>query len=88
MRTDIEQYVQKYLICQSCKNPCKKYVYLAKQDINQGPWHTIYVNTIGPYSVTTKHDKELNLLEISICDSVAGWRCQIKDKTAAETAKI
>jgi hypothetical protein len=59
MRTDIEQYIQKCRICQLCKNPRKKYGYLSKQDINQDPWHTICVDTIGLYSVTTKHDKEL-----------------------------
>jgi hypothetical protein len=89
MRTDIEQYVQKCRICQLCKNARKKYGYLSKQDINQDPWHTIYVDTIGPYSVTTKHDKELNLLGITICDPATGWFevAEIKYKTATETAK-
>jgi hypothetical protein len=61
MRTDIENYVQKCHICQVCKNPLPKYGYLFKQDINQDPWNTICVVTIGPYSTTTKHDQELNI---------------------------
>jgi hypothetical protein len=63
---------------------------LSKQDINQDPWHTICVNTIGPYSVTTKHDKELIFIEITICDPATGLFevAEIKDKTAAETARI
>jgi hypothetical protein len=87
VRTDIEQYIQKLRICQLRKNPRKKYGYLSKQDIdprkkygysskqdiNQDPWHTICVYTIGPYSVTTKHDKELNLLAITICDPATSW---------------
>jgi hypothetical protein len=44
------------------KNSRKKYGHLSKQDITQDPWNTICDDTIGPYSVTTKHDKELNLL--------------------------
>jgi hypothetical protein len=52
--------------------------------------HTICVNTIGTYSVTTKHDKELNLLAITICDPATGWFevAEIKDKTAAERLKF
>jgi hypothetical protein len=90
MRTDIEKYMKKCRICQLCKNPHKLYGYSYKQDINQGPWHTICVNTIGPYSVTKKHDMELNLLAITICDPATGWFdvTEIEDKTAAETAKI
>jgi hypothetical protein len=90
MRTDIERYIQKSCICQLCKNYRKNYGYLSKQDINQGPWHTLCVNTIGPYSVSTKHDKELNLLAITISDPATGWFevAEIKDKIAAETAKI
>jgi hypothetical protein len=72
------------------KNLRKKYGYLSKQNINQDLWHTICVNTIGPYSVTTKHDKVLNLLATTICDPKTGWFevAEIKDKTASETAKI
>jgi hypothetical protein len=73
-----------------CKNPSKKYGYLSKQDINQDPWHTTCVDTLGPYLVTTTHDKELNLLTITIWDPATGWFevAEIKDKTTAETAKI
>jgi hypothetical protein len=90
MRTDIEQYVQKCRICQLCKNPRKNYGYLSKQDINQDPLHTIFVDTKGPYSVTTKHDKELILIAITIYDPATGWFevVEIKDNTIAETAKI
>jgi hypothetical protein len=37
-----------------------------------------------------KNDKELFLLTITICKPVTGWfeDAEIKDKTAAETAKI
>ena len=73
MRADIEQYIKKCRVCQLCKNPRTKYGYLSKQDITQDPWSTICVDTIGPYSVTTKHDKELHLLAITICDPVTGW---------------
>ena len=90
MRTDIEKYVQKCHICQLCKNPRKKYGFLSKQDINQDPWNTICVDTIGPYSVKTKHDKELNLLAITICDPATGWFevAEIRDKSATQTAKV
>jgi hypothetical protein len=88
MRTDIEQYIQKCRICQLCKNPRKKYGYLLKK-INQDTWHNICVDTIGPYSVTTNHDKELNLLAITICDPATGWFevAEIKDETATETTE-
>jgi hypothetical protein len=66
MRTDIEQYIQKCHICQLYKNSRKRYGYLSKQDNNQDLWHTICVKTIGPNSVTTKYDKELNSLAITI----------------------
>jgi hypothetical protein len=58
--------------------------------MNQDPWHAICVDTIGPYSVTTKDDEELNLLAITICDPTTGWFefTEIKDKNAAKTAKI
>lgn len=68
----------------------KKYGHLSKQVINQDPWNTICVDTIGTYSVTTKHDKELNLLAITICNPVTGWFevAKLKDKTALETSKV
>jgi fumarate hydratase class II len=67
-----------------------KYSFLSKQDINQDLWHTICVDTIGPNSITTKHDKELNLSAITTCNPAIGWFevTEINDKTAAETAKI
>jgi hypothetical protein len=55
-----------------CKNPREKYGVLSKQDINQDPWNTLCVDTIGPDFVTTKQDKELNLLAITICNPVTG----------------
>jgi hypothetical protein len=39
MRTDIKQYVQKYITCQLCKNYREKYGDLSNQDINNDPWH-------------------------------------------------
>jgi hypothetical protein len=40
--------------------------------------------------VTTKHEKELSLQAITICDPATGWFevAEIKDKTAEATAKI
>jgi hypothetical protein len=63
---------------------------LSKQDINQDPWNTICVDTIGPYSVTRKHDKELNLSAITICDPATGWFevAKLKDKSTLETSKV
>jgi hypothetical protein len=83
MRLDIEEYVQRCCTCQICKNSLKI------QDINQDPWHTICADTIGPCSVTTKHEKELKLLAITFCNHLTGrYKDSQKTYTAAETAKI
>jgi hypothetical protein len=43
-----------------------KYSYLLQQDINQDPLHTtMFVNSIGPYSVTKKCNKELKSIGIA-----------------------
>jgi hypothetical protein len=88
-KKDVEQYVQKFRINQFCENPSKKYGYLSKQDINQNPWHTIWVNPIGTYSVTEKQNKELNLLATIICNPVTGCFdvSEKNDKISAETSK-
>jgi hypothetical protein len=49
-----------------------------------------FVNNNGPYSVTTKHDKELNILAIKICDTAKVWIkvAKISNKTTTEMANI
>jgi hypothetical protein len=56
-----------------CKNPHKNYGHLSLKDIDQNPWDTICVDLIGPYTITTKHGKELNLHALTMCDPATGW---------------
>jgi Integrase zinc binding domain len=90
LSSDVEKYIKSCHQCQRCKNPCKKYGHLPFKDIDQNPWDTICVDLIGPYTVTTKHEKELSLQAITICDPATGWfeGAKIKDKTSEGTAKI
>jgi hypothetical protein len=48
------------------------------------------VDTIGSYSVTSKYDKELSSLTITICNPATDWFevANLREKTALETAKI
>jgi hypothetical protein len=87
---DVEKHIKSCHQCQRCKNPRKKYGHLSLKDIDQAPWDTICVDLIGPYTVTTKHEKELSLQAITMCDPATGWFevAEIKDKTAEATAKI
>ncbi len=90
LSSDVEKHIKSCHQCQRCKNPRKKYGHLALKDIDQNPWDTICVDLIGPYTVTTKHEKELNLHALTMCDPATGWFevAEIKDKTSEGTAKI
>ena len=46
------------------------------------------VDLIGPYSIKTKHSKELSLLAMTMCDPASGWFevHEVKDKSSLGTA--
>jgi hypothetical protein len=46
MRTDIKNTYKNVVSVNYVKIPVKKHGNLSKQDINQDPWHTIYVNIL------------------------------------------
>jgi hypothetical protein len=85
----LKKHIRSCHQCQRCKNLRKKYGHLALKDIDQNPWDTICVDLIGPFTVTTKHEKELNLHGLTMCDPATGWFevAEIKDKTFEGTAK-
>jgi hypothetical protein len=58
--------------------------------MDQNPWETICVDLIGPYTIRTKHEKELTLHALTICDPATGWFeiTEIRNKTSGGTAKI
>ena len=87
---DVEKHIKSCHQCQRCKNPRKKYGHLSLKDIDQNPWDTICVDLIGPYTITTKHEKELTLHALTICDPATGWFevTEIRNKTSGGTAKI
>jgi hypothetical protein len=89
LSTDVEEYVKHCRKCQICKNPRQKYGKLPVKQFEGNPWDTICVDLVGPYSVTTKDDKEITLLAMTICDPATGWFeiAEIHDKRA-ETAAI
>jgi Integrase zinc binding domain len=88
--SDVEKHIRSCHQCQRCKNPRKIYGHLALKDIDQNPWGTICVDLIGPYTITTKHEKELNLHALTMCDPATGWFevAESKDKTSKGTANI
>jgi Integrase zinc binding domain len=81
LSSDVKKHIKSCHQCQRCKNPRKKYGHLALKDIDQNPWDKISVNLIGPYTVTTKHEKELNLHALTMYDPATGWFevAEIKD---------
>lgn len=41
-------------------------------DVDQNPWDIIGNDLIGPYAVATKHENELSLCAITMCDPETG----------------
>jgi RNase H-like domain found in reverse transcriptase/Integrase zinc binding domain len=90
LSSDVEKHIRSCHQCQRCKNPRKKYGHLSLKNIDQNPGDTLCVDLIGPYTITTKHGKKLNLHALKRCDPATGWFevAEIRNKTYEGTAKI
>ena len=87
---DVEDYVKSCHECQLCKNPRKNYGYIPFKEVKQTPWDTVCVNLIGPYSMTTKTERELHLQAMTMADPATGWFKTVEyvDRKAATIADL
>ena len=87
---DVASFVKRCHKCQLCKNPRKKYGHLPAKEFTDNPWDTLCVDMIGPYSITTKDDKELTLHAMTMCDPATGWFeiTEVDNKKARTTATV
>ena len=63
MAKDVAHFCKTCKICKKFKKHSKKYGKLPLKDVNHDmiPWDVVQIDTIGPYSVTTKDGKFLQL---------------------------
>ena len=69
-------------VCQKFKKKNKKYGKLPPKEVDKlTPWHTVHIDLIGPYTVSTKQhapggeviDVELHLTCMTFVDPATGW---------------
>ena len=63
MSQDIKDHVKNCITCSKFKKARKKYGKLPVKEVAEEtiPWDTVQIDTIGPYSLTTKDGKDLEL---------------------------
>lgn len=89
MPNDIKTITRTCPICQKRKSHRPQYGHLPHNDkSNTTPWHTLYVDLIGPYSLTDGAGIDYSLLCLTMVDHATGIFeiTQIKDKTAETVA--
>ena len=66
-----------------------KYAHVADRELKYEPCNILCVDLIGPYLITIKHDKELALAAMTMCDPAIGWFeiTEIEDRTAKHAAE-
>ena len=68
----------------------QKYGNLPPKQDETNPWYTLFVDVIGPYTITQKEKNPLKLWCLTIINPATGWfeMAQIPNKTAVEIADI
>ena len=74
METDINAFTKTYTTCQKFKQKTKKYSKLPPKQEDLIPWECVYVDLVGPYTVTDKPgcDRVLNAMTF-IDTATTGW---------------
>ena len=90
LRTTVNGVCKKCQTCQRAKTTNQKYGKLAPKQAETNPWDTIYVDLIGPYTITRKVRNPLEFWCLTMIDPATGWyeMAQIPNKTTAEIAYI
>ena len=93
MSTTIRNHVATCETCKKFKKSRRKYGKLPVKDVTDEvtPWETVQIDTIGPYSLTTKDGKYMELFAKTMIDPATGW-FEIQDmkdtNNSADAARI
>ena len=75
MTDDCKHFVKTCHTCKKFKKNRQKYGKIPLKDITQDfiPWDVVQIDSIGPYSITTKEGKTLTLSCKTMIDPATGW---------------
>ena len=97
LRKDVEQVCKKYHACQLTKKIDPKIGHFPAKTVEEGPWDTLCVDLIGPYTIERKgkhkngkKKKDLTLWCVTMIDPVSSWLeiAKIKAKRADIIANV
>ena len=88
MRPQIRKFVDTCEACQRGKKKRLKYGHLPPKEAEAVPWSHLCVDTIGPYRIRRKGQKDLEFQAVTFIDPATGWfeMKQTKTKKADEVS--
>ena len=90
MEIDINAFTKTCTTCQKFKKKRKKYSTLPPKQVDLIPWEYVYVDLVGPYTVTdkTRCDRVLNAMTF-IGPATGSFKItEIPDKSSARISQI
>ena len=90
LRTDVSNHVRTCKACQMAKKQRVKYGQLPPKEAEFTPWEHLCVDTIGPYRIRRKGQKDLVFQAVTFIDPATGWFefKECKTKRADEIANL
>lgn len=73
LRKTVESVCAKCDLCQRTKRTKKSYGHLPPKEAEIVPWYTLCVDMIGPYKISRKGKKDLQLWAVTMIDPATGW---------------
>ena len=90
MEDEIRQFMKQYPTCQKFKFKKKKYRKIHLKNVELIPWDTVYIDWVGPYTVTDQKGNGIILNAMAFVDSATEWFDidELADKISTRISQI